>query len=321
MLLVTGAAGFIGFHVCRRLLREGREVVGIDSVNDYYDPALKRARLAELLPHASFRFAEADLAEEGAVERALPRADVTQILHLAAQAGVRYSLEAPFAYERSNLAGHLRVLEYARAAPKLTHLVYASSSSVYGDRSDGPFRETDRCDAPASLYAATKRACELMSETYARLFGLRQTGLRFFTVYGPFGRPDMAYWSFTEKVMRGETLTLYGDGKLARDFTYIDDMVPAVIRALDLPPDGDPPHLIVNLGNHNPSTVLDLVAAVEAATGRKAQREYAPRNKVEVSATYADIERAQERFSFAPATTLNVGVARFVEWYRGYAKV
>jgi UDP-glucuronate 4-epimerase len=320
MLLVTGAAGFIGFHVCQRLLREGRDVVGIDSVNDYYDPALKRARLAELFPHAKFRFVEADIAEEGALESALPRQEATQVLHLAAQAGVRYSLEAPFAYERSNLAGHLRVLEYARAAPRLTHLVYASSSSVYGDRSDGPFRETDRCDAPASLYAATKRACELMSETYARLFGLRQTGLRFFTVYGPFGRPDMAYWSFTEKVMRGETLTLYGEGKLARDFTYIDDMAPAVIRSLDLPPDGDPPHLILNLGNHNPSTVLDLVAAVEAATGRTAERIYAPRNKVEVSATYADITRAQERFGFRPATRLDIGVARFVEWYRSYTE-
>jgi UDP-glucuronate 4-epimerase len=320
MILVTGAAGFIGYHVCRRLLDEGREVVGIDSINTYYDPKLKRARLAELLTHANFRFTEGDLAEEGALERALPRSEARQILHLAAQAGVRYSLEAPFAYERSNLAGHLRVLEYARAAPNLSHLVYASSSSVYGDRTDGPFRETDRCDTPASLYAATKKSCELMSETYARLFGLPQTGLRFFTVYGPFGRPDMAYWSFTEKVMRGETLTLYGEGKLARDFTYIDDMAPAVIRSLDLPPDGDPPHLVVNLGNHNPSTVLDLVAAVEAATGLEAKREYAPRNKVEVSATYADIARAQERFGFSPAIPLKVGVARFVEWYRGYAR-
>ncbi|MGE3248933.1 MAG: NAD-dependent epimerase/dehydratase family protein [Hyphomonadaceae bacterium] len=318
MFLVTGAAGFIGFHVTQRLLAEGHDVAGIDSVNAYYDPALKRTRLAVLGENKRFRFHEADLAEEGALEAALTPGEATHIIHLAAQAGVRHSLTAPFDYEHANVKGHLRVLEYARRADRLEHLVYASSSSVYGDRSDGPFRETDRCDTPASLYAATKRSCELMSETYARLFGLKQTGLRFFTVYGPYGRPDMAYWSFTQKVLAGETLTLFGNGELARDFTFIGDMAPAVVKAAMTPPADDPPHVIVNLGNHRPQTVNDLVAAVEKATGLKAKTEFAPRNAVEVSATYADIARAQARFGFNPQTRLEDGVAQFVSWYRQY---
>jgi UDP-glucuronate 4-epimerase len=324
MLLLTGAAGFVGYSVARRMLEQGADIVGIDEVNSYYDPQLKRARLADLQRFASFRFVEADISRQGALAAALDPAAVTHILHLAAQAGVRYSLEAPFAYEHANTLGHLSVLEYARAAPKLKHLVYASSSSVYGDRSDGPFRETDRCDAPASLYAATKRACELMSETYASLYGIPQTGLRFFTVYGPFGRPDMAYWSFTEKMLRGEPITLYGEGKLMRDFTFIGDMAPAVIRALELPPQGADaglaPHLIVNLGNSKPSSVSELVDAIEAAAGIKAERIMAPQQKVEVTATYADITRAAGRFGFAPATPLREGIARFVEWYRHYKK-
>jgi UDP-glucuronate 4-epimerase len=276
MLLVTGAAGFIGYHVARRLLESGAEVTGVDSVNAYYDPALKRARLAELARFANFRFVEADIAAPGALQAAAPQAEVTAIVHLAAQAGVRHSIEAPFEYEHANVAGHLRVLEYARHAPKLRHLVYASSSSVYGDRSSGPFREDDRCDTPASLYAATKRACELMSETYARLYAIPQTGLRFFTVYGPWGRPDMAYFSFTDKVLKGEPLTLFGDGKLLRDFTYIDDVSAAIETIIGKPPAGKPPHALYNLGNSQPSTVLDLVAAIEAATGKHAERILAP---------------------------------------------
>ncbi len=325
MVLLTGAAGFIGYSLARFLLERGVDVVGVDEVNAYYDPALKRARLAELRRFATFRFVEADIADEGALEAALSPADVTHIVHLAAQAGVRYSLEAPFAYERSNLHGHLAVLEYARKAPALKHLVYASSSSVYGDRADGPFRETDRCDSPASLYAATKRACELMSETYARLYNIPQTGLRFFTVYGPFGRPDMAYWTFTEKVLRGEALTLYGEGLLKRDFTFIDDMVPALARAIDLPPQGvganGVPHLILNLGNSHPSSVLELVDAIEAATGARAERILAPPQKVEVTTTYADIARAADRFGFAPKVPLKEGIARFVSWYRTYKAI
>ena len=316
MLLVTGAAGFIGYHVARRLLEAGADVVGVDSLNAYYDPALKRDRLAQLAAFPRFRFAETDIADPGALAAALPTTDVTAIIHLAAQAGVRHSIEAPFAYERANVAGHLCVLEYARAAPRLKHLVYASSSSVYGDRAEGPFREDDRCDAPASLYAATKRACELMSETYARLYAIPQTGLRFFTVYGPWGRPDMAYFGFTEKMLRGETITLYGDGTLARDFTYIDDVAAAVARIVEAPPEGKPPHAIYNLGNSNPSTVLDLVAAIERTAGVRAKTMLAPPQPGDVTVTFADHTRASARFGFAPATTLNDGVQRFVDWYK-----
>ncbi|MET0182095.1 MAG: NAD-dependent epimerase/dehydratase family protein [Caulobacterales bacterium] len=322
MLLVTGVAGFIGFHVASRRLEAGGAVVGIDEVNSYYDPALKRARLAKLAQHKGFRFVEADIAADGALEAALPAANATEIVHLAAQAGVRYSLENPLAYERSNVRGHLNVLEYARAAKNLRHLVYASSSSVYGDRTDGPFRETDRCDAPVSLYAATKRAGELMSETYARIHGVPQTGLRFFTAYGPWGRPDMAVWSFTDAILKGEPITIFGEGKLARDFTHIEDMVPAIIRALETPPKaeefGDAPHVICNLGNSSPSTVNDLVAAIEKAVGREAIKQFAPRNPVEVSATYADVSRAAARFNFKPQITLEDGVARFVEWRKAH---
>jgi UDP-glucuronate 4-epimerase len=317
MLLVTGAAGFIGFHVARRLLESGAAVVGVDSVNAYYDVGLKRARLAELARFANFRFVEGDIAEPGVLEGAVPRADVTVIVHLAAQAGVRHSIEAPFAYERANVGGHLSVLEYARHAPKLAHLVYASSSSVYGDRTSGPFREDDRCDAPASLYAATKRACELMSETYARLYGIPQTGLRFFTVYGPWGRPDMAYFSFTDKILRGEPVTLFGDGKLSRDFTYIDDVSAAIETIIGKPPVGFPPHAIYNLGNSHPNTVLELVAAIEKATGRTAERILASTQPGDVTVTFADHTRATAAFGFAPKTGLEEGIVSFVAWRAG----
>jgi UDP-glucuronate 4-epimerase len=319
MLLVTGAAGFIGYHVARRLLESGADVTGVDSVNAYYNQSLKRARLAELARFANFRLMEADIAAPGALEAAAPRGEVTAIVHLAAQAGVRHSIEAPFEYEHANVAGHLRVLEYARHAPRLKHLVYASSSSVYGDRQTGPFREDDRCDAPASLYAATKRACELMSETYARLYAIPQTGLRFFTVYGPWGRPDMAYFSFTDKILKGEPLTLFGDGKLSRDFTYIDDVSAAIETIVGKPPTQAPPHAIYNLGNSRPSTVLDLVAAIETATGRTAERILAPPQPGDVTVTFADHARATAAFGFAPTTDLGDGIARFVAWQKGWA--
>ena len=320
MLLVTGAAGFIGYHVARRLLESGADVVGVDSLNPYYAPALKRDRLQQLAQFGGFRFAMADIASPGMLEAALPARDVTAIIHLAAQAGVRHSIDAPFEYERANGLGHLSVLEYARAAPKLKHLVYASSSSVYGDRAEGPFREDDRCDAPASLYAATKRSCELMSETYARLYAIPQTGLRFFTVYGPWGRPDMAYYMFTEKLLAGEELTLFGDGKLARDFTYVDDVSAAVARIVEAPPQGTPPHDIYNLGNSKPSTVLELVAAVERATGVRAKTVLAPPQPGDVTVTFADHSRASARFGFAPRTTLEDGVQRFVDWYTAWRR-
>jgi len=323
MFLVTGVAGFIGYHVTRRLLESGADVVGVDSLNTYYDPALKRGRLAELARFATFRFVEADIAEPGALAAVADQSAVEVIVHLAAQAGVRHSIEAPFAYERANVAGHLAVLEYARHAPKLKHLVYASSSSVYGDRTSGPFREDDRCDEPASLYAATKRACELMSETYARLYAIPQTGLRFFTVYGPWGRPDMAYFSFTDKILAGEAVTLFGDGKLSRDFTYIDDVSAAIEVIVGKPPQamregGTPPHALYNLGNSHPSTVLELVAAIEAATGRQAERILAPPQPGDVTTTFADHARATAAFGFAPKTGLEEGIARFVAWRKGW---
>ncbi|MDX2233936.1 MAG: NAD-dependent epimerase/dehydratase family protein, partial [Hyphomonadaceae bacterium] len=300
MFLVTGAAGFIGYHVVRRLLEGGAAVVGVDSLDPYYDPALKRARLARLGSSGGFRFVAGDVAAEGALDAALPPADVRIVVHLAAQAGVRHSLEAPFAYERANVAGHLAVLEYARRAPQLAHLVYASSSSVYGDRTDGPFHEDDRCDAPESLYAATKRACELMSESYARLYDIPQTGLRFFTVYGPWGRPDMAYYAFTDKILTGQPLTLYGDGLLARDFTYIDDVVETISRIVAAPPSGRPRHALYNIGNSTPSRVLDLVAAIERATGAKAITQNAPLQPGDVTRTFADHGRATRAFGFTP---------------------
>ncbi|HWA00025.1 MAG TPA: NAD-dependent epimerase/dehydratase family protein [Caulobacterales bacterium] len=319
MLLLTGAAGFIGFHMARRLLAAGHDIVGVDDLNSYYDPALKQARLDQLASSSKFRFVACDIAAPGMLEAALPARAATLILHLAAQAGVRYSLEAPFAYEHANLAGHLAVLEYAKSAPALSHLVYASSSSVYGDRHDGPFREDDRCDTPASLYGATKRGCELMSEAYARLHGLRQTGLRFFTVYGPWGRPDMAYWSFTDAILAARPIPLFGEGKLARDFTYIDDMAPAIERLLEKPPAETPPHRILNLGNSHPSTVLDLVAAIERATGVEAIREPKPPQKGDVTNTFADISRAKALVGFEPSTSLEMGIARFVEWRKAHA--
>ena len=318
-VVVTGAAGFIGFHASRALMDAGADVVGVDSLNDYYDPSIKRDRLAQLRG-PRFVFHAVDIADLAAL-RAAAGDDGEFILHLAAQAGVRYSLENPFAYERSNLAGHLNVLEYARALPNLRHLVYASSSSVYGERTDGPFRESDRCDSPASLYAATKRSCELMSEAYARLYGIAQTGLRFFTVYGPFGRPDMAYWSFTEKILKGETLSLYNHGRQERDFTHIADVAPVFPKILALPPAGSPPHKIYNLGNNKPATLARFVAAIEKAAGRSAQVRLVDRQAGDVSRTFADIAAAERDFGFRPTTDLEEGLQSFVDWLRAYRRL
>jgi UDP-glucuronate 4-epimerase len=321
MLLLTGAAGFIGSHTARRLVEAGHEVLGVDSVNSYYDPGLKRARLEALSRLPGFRFAEVDIADFEALKAATGGARLSHIVHLAAQAGVRYSLEAPFAYERANLAGHLSILELARGTEGLQHLVYASSSSVYGDRDAGPFRESDRTDSPASLYAATKKANELMSETYARLYGIPQTGLRFFTVYGPWGRPDMAYFFFTQRILAGETIRLFGDGKLARDFTYIDDVAPTVAKIAFHPPQGPVPHEIYNIGNSKPTTVLELVSAIEGALGKEAVKELAPPQLGDVTVTFADHSRAAERFGFAPVTTIKDGIPNFVAWYRDFYRV
>ena len=314
IILLTGAAGFIGFHAARKFLELGHSVIGIDNLNDYYDINLKRARLKELEAYDGFEFHKLDLSGEHALEKFKSRG-VTHILHLAAQAGVRYSLEKPRSYVKSNLAAHLEVLEFARHCSTLNHLVYASSSSVYGDREGGAFSETDSVRMPASLYAATKLGGEMMAESYARLYGISQTGLRFFTVYGPWGRPDMAYFSFTDKIMKGEPITLFAPDEMQRDFTYGEDIVSVLPRILDAPAEG---HRIYNLGNSKPNKLMQLVDAIETACGRKAQIIKAPKQKGDVSTTFADISAAARDFGFDPKTDLTSGIAEFVAWYKNY---
>ena len=315
-VLVTGAAGFIGFHAASRLLADGHCVVGVDSLNDYYAPALKHARLAQLNAHAKFTFHALDLSEKDALEAALGRTPITHILHLAAQAGVRYSLENPHSYIQSNVMGHLNVLEYARHSKTLKHLAYASSSSVYGEReAETGFKETDRVREPASLYAATKLSGEMISESYARLYGIPLTGLRFFTVYGPWGRPDMAYWIFTEKILAGEPITLFAPELMKRDFTYIDDIVDVLPALLSTPPEQ---HKIYNLGNSAPNTLHELVDAVETACGQKAEKIILPQQPGDVRSTFADTSAAKRDFGFAAATELKAGILNFVDWYRSW---
>lgn len=314
--LVTGAAGFIGFHCARELLARGETVVGIDNLNSYYAVELKRARLAELRRYPGFRFAQVDIADAAALEHALAGAPLRRVLHLAAQAGVRYSLENPQAYVASNLAGHLNVLEFCRRNPDLEHLVYASSSSVYGRGSKMPYAESERADRPASLYAATKRADELMSEAYASLYDIRQTGLRFFTVYGPWGRPDMAVWLFTDAILKGREIRLFDGGQGRRDFTYIGDVVAGTLAVLDrAPSSGADPHRIYNVGNGSPVTVNELLRTVEEVTGLRARTVVAPKQPGDVDHTAADISAIARDFGFAPRTSLRKGVAAFVDWY------
>lgn len=320
MILLTGAAGFIGRHMCQALLEAGHEVMGIDCLNAYYDPVLKQDRLATLTGFNRFRFAAIDIADVGALQAGVDFSAVTHIIHLAAQAGVRHSLEQPFAFERSNLAGHLAMLEAARRAPLLRHFLYASSSSVYGDRA-GPVRETDRCDAPASLYAATKRACELMSESYARVFGIAQTGLRFFSVYGGWGRPDMAYWIFTDRLLRGQAIDLFGGGAMSRDLTHISDVVPAIHALLELPPEGPVPHAIFNLGNSSPIRIDALLDLLERLTGRAAERRFGAAPPGDVTETFADVSAAKARFGFTPLVPIEAGMGEFVEWFRARYRV
>lgn len=324
-IIVTGAAGFIGSHVAHALLARGEQVLGLDSLNSYYDPALKQARLAQFEGRNGFRFRQVDISDidalQAAVADVLPQAE--HIVHLAAQAGVRYSIEKPEEYAKANLNGHFNMLQIARAAPKLEHLVYASSSSVYGASKRVPFALDDPADHPVSLYAATKRADELLSVSYARIFKLPLTGLRFFTVYGPWGRPDMAYYKFTDAVLRGTPIDVYGGGQLRRDFTYIDDIVAGVLAALDRAPDPaeEEPHRLYNLGNDNPESVNALVAAVEAACGRKAIRVEKPMPAGDVPQTWADISVSRRDLGYAPTLRLTEGIERFVAWYRGYAKI
>ena len=317
-VIVTGAAGFIGMHAAERLLARGERVIGIDLVDDYYDLALKEARLSRLLSWPGFSLVRADVADAPAFERIVADNGVRRVVHLAAQAGVRYSIENPFAYERSNLAGHLSVLEACRRAG-VEHLVYASSSSVYGDRpldAEG-FREDDPVNRPVSLYAATKAACELLSQSYATLYGFPQTGLRFFTVYGPWGRPDMAYFSFTEKIARGEPIEVFGEGRLARDFTYIDDIVDGIIGVLDRPPPRGG-HEIYNIGDSQPVGLMEMISTLEDLIGREAIKIMRPMQPGDVSTTYADVSRLAALTGYAPKVPLREGLARFVEWWRAW---
>ena len=318
MIIVTGAAGFIGRFVAERLLDRGEQVVGVDELNAYYDPALKHARLAPLLARPGFRFERMDVAEAETFAALVRSTGARRVVHLAAQAGVRYSIDNPFAYERANLAGHLSVLEACRHAEGFEHLVYASSSSVYGERAaDGAFREEEAAEVPASLYAATKRSCELMSGAYGRLYGLAQTGLRFFTVYGPWGRPDMAYFIFTRKILAGEPIEVFGEGRMARDFTYIDDIVDGVIGALDRPPPAGE-NRILNIGDSRPVGLMEMIATLERALGREADKLFRPMQPGDVSATYADISKLHALTGYQPKVKLEDGLPRFVEWYRAY---
>ena len=318
MIIVTGAAGFIGRFVALRLLDRGEDVVGVDDFNAYYDPGLKEARIEALLERPNFRLVRMDVAEAAAFDDLVRQTGARRIVHLAAQAGVRYSIDNPFAYERANLSGHLSVLEACRNVRGFEHLVYASSSSVYGERSsDGAFREEEAAEAPASLYAATKRSGELMSGAYGNLYGLAQTGLRFFTVYGPWGRPDMAYFIFTQKILAGEPIEVFGEGRMARDFTYIDDIVDGVVGALDRPPAAGE-NRILNIGDSRPVGLMDMITTLERALGREAQKVYAPMQPGDVTATFADISRLNALTGYQPKVKLEEGLPRFVAWYREY---
>jgi UDP-glucuronate 4-epimerase len=331
MILLTGAAGFIGYHVAERLLARGERVVGMDNLNDYYDVALKEARIHRLGRHGGFRFVRADLADRAAVQDLFGSLPIDRVVHLAAQAGVRYSLTNPYAYLNSNLTGFLNVLEGCRHA-RVRHLVYASSSSVYGANTRLPFSVHDHADHPVSLYAATKRANELMAHSYAHLFGLPCTGLRFFTVYGPWGRPDMALFLFTRAIVEGQPIRVFNEGRMSRDFTYIDDIVTGVVRVLDRVPQPDPAWSglvpdpgssgaswrVYNIGNHQRVPLLYLIELLEKKLGRKAVKELCPMQAGDVCDTCADVNGLMRDVGFRPETPIEVGVARYVAWYREY---
>ena len=332
--LVTGAAGFIGFYTARALLDRGDEVVSLDNLSPYYDVKLKKARLAQLEPRNRFTFVEADLADHDAVDRLFAEHKPQRVIHLAAQAGVRHSLTHPRDYVQSNLAGFLNILEACRHND-VEHLVFASSSSVYGANTRTPFTVHDNVDHPVSFYAATKKSNELMAHSYAHLFGLPTTGLRFFTVYGPWGRPDMALFTFTAKILAGEPIDVYNEGNNARDFTYIDDIIEGVVRVADRIPEPNPnwsgdapdpgsssaPYRLYNIGNNSPVQLMDFIASIEKATGKTAEKRFLPAQPGDVPVTYADIAGLEADFGFRPDTPLQQGVANFVAWYRDYYKV
>lgn len=322
-ILVTGAAGFIGFHVCESLLARGDRVVGIDNLNDYYDPLLKEARLARLRERPGFAFHRIDIADRAAMESlAADYPDTTGIVHLAAQAGVRHSLTHPRDYVTANLVGFLEILELARGLPSLAHLVYASSSSVYGANTKLPFSIEDRVDRPVALYGATKKANEAMAYSYSHLYRIPATGLRFFTVYGPWGRPDMSAAIFTSAILEGKEITVNNQGDMKRDFTYIDDIVAGVVASLDHPPaaTGDAPHRVYNLGNHSTKSLMRFIEVIERACGAKAKIKFAPMQPGDVKETYADIEASTRDLGFLPRISIDEGIPRLVAWYRDYYK-
>jgi len=332
--LVTGAAGFIGFHVSERLLNAGHQVIGIDNLNDYYDVNLKQARLDRLAPHSSFRFEKIDLADRNGMAQLFATEKFDRVIHLAAQAGVRYSIDNPHAYADSNLVGHLNVLEGCRHN-KVGHLLYASSSSVYGLNRKLPFSTDDSVDHPISLYAATKKANELMSHTYSHLYGLPTTGLRFFTVYGPWGRPDMALFKFARAIVEGKSIDVYNHGQMRRDFTYIDDIAEAIVRLQDVIPQADAqwtveegtpatssaPYRVYNIGNSNPVTLMDYITALETSLGKVAHKNMLPMQPGDVLETSADTQALYDVIGFKPQTSVNDGVQNFVDWYKAFYKV
>ena len=329
--IVTGAAGFVGLHVTEALLDSGVTVLGIDNLTPYYDPALKQARLDRLMPRNGFSFEKLDIADYDRVQEAFAGFRPQVVIHLAAQAGVRYSLDNPRAYASANLDGFLSILEACRHNP-VDHLVYASSSSVYGANAKVPFSEHDGADHPVSLYAATKRANELMAHSYAHLYGIPTTGLRFFTVYGPWGRPDMAYFKFTKAILEGQPIDVYAESEMSRDFTYVDDIREAIVRLAGKPPVANPafdpaspdpasaaaPWRLYNIGNHTPVALDRFIAVIEEACGRKAIKRYLPAQPGDVPATYADVSDLMEKVDFHPDTPIETGIARFVEWYRAF---
>ena len=321
-VLVTGAAGFIGFHLARALLENGREVVAIDNLNDYYEVTLKKARLDQLSSQSGFTFYQLDIADQSGMEKLVAdHPEITGVLHMAAQAGVRYSLENPMAYAETNLQGQVQLLEVCRRLKKLEHFVFASSSSVYGGRKDLPFSVEDRTDKPVSLYATTKRSGELMCYSYAHLYDMPVTALRFFTVYGPWGRPDMAYYMFTRDVLAGKPMNVFNNGEMRRDFTYIDDVTRGVLSCLKSPPQrdqDDAPFAMYNIGNNRSENLMDFIAVIEKETGKKAEIDFQPMQPGDVKETFADIESAKQDFGFDPVTGIAEGLPNFIKWYRDY---
>lgn len=321
-ILVTGAAGFIGSYICEALVNRGNSVLGLDSINNYYDVSIKHARLSRLNGQDGFNFIQQDIANYDEISCIFNKESFDTVIHLAAQAGVRYSIENPFAYLNSNLSGHMSMIEAIRNAPNRPYLIYASSSSVYGNSSEAPFSESARADKPVSLYAATKRADELLSESYANLYGLKQVGLRFFTVYGPWGRPDMAYWSFADRILKGQPIQIFNGGDLRRDFTWIGDIIDGMVRIVERGPRDDlPVHTIYNIGNNRPEKLMDFISTLEQALGREAIKEFVPMQPGDVYETAADITAISRDFGFSPSTPISVGLKKFADWFIDYSKV